>query len=316
MKNTKAKRITALLMSLLLIAAMLTAVSVSASAATPDEATPSYYSIDVIEYIDDEKSNAPTLVSVSSDKVSADSGEEITVIVDEEATSESSLVFDYLYFEGEFEVVEGSLDEFITSHDTVVVLKPMSDIYIEANFYDPNADEFEDYDPDWYSELPSIDGPDISYDHDGSGTVDYKDKLMDIDGDGYFDIMDTDEGFILIKNVTLTAVPDGADFVRWDIDGDYELISGSLTDPVIVVRPKSIRLSATAVFADSPALAHKPAEKPEATPDQKLSPSGSAGSGSGSATSPKTRDMLPLFAVITLAAVFAAGFAVTKIKEK
>ena len=216
MKNTKITKIISVLMSTLLIAAMLTAVGVSASAATPDEAALSYYDIAVTEYIDDAKSAVPSLVSVSTDKVSADSGEAITVTVDEEATEPS--------------------------------------------------------DPDYYSELPPVSGPDISCDHDGSGKVDYKDKLMDINGDGYFDIMNTDEGFIWIKNVTYTAVPDGADFVRWELDGDYELISGSLTDPVIVVRPKSIRLSGTAIFADSPALAHKPAEKPEATPDQKPSP--------------------------------------------
>lgn len=318
MKNTKITKIISVLMSTLLIAAMLTAVGVSASAATPDEAAPSYYDIAVTEYIDDAKSAVPSLVSVSTDKVSADSGEMITVTVDEEATSDSSLVFDYLLFDGEFEVVDGYIDEVGNSNDTTVVLKPMSDIYIEAYFYDPYADEFEDYNPDYYSELPNISGPDIYCDHDGSGKVDYKDKLMDIDGDGYFDIADTDEGFIWIKNVTYTAVPDGADFVRWELDGDYELISGSLTDPVIVVRPKSIRLSGTAIFADSPALAHKPAEKPEATPDQKLSPapSDNGNSGSGSATSPKTRDMLPLFAVITLSALFAGCFAVAKIKEK
>ena len=316
MKNTKITKIISVLMSTLLIAAMLTAVGVSASAATPDEAALSYYDIAVTEYIDDAKSAVPSLVSVSSDTVSADSGEAITVIVDEQATAESSLVFDYLLFDGEFEVVDGYIDEVGNSNDTTVVLKPMSDIYIEAYFYDPYADEFEDYNPDYYSELPNISGPDIYCDHDGSGKVDYKDKLMDIDGDGYFDIADTDEGFIWIKNVTYTAVPDGADFVRWELDGDYELISGSLTDPVIVVRPKSIRLSGTAIFADSPALAHKPAEKPEATPDQKPSPSDNGNSGSGSATSPKTRDMLPLFAVITLSALFAGCFAVTKIKEK
>ncbi len=318
MKNTKITKIISVLMSTLLIAAMLTAVGVSASAATPDEADPSYYNIAVTEYIDDAKSAVPSLVSVSTDKVSADSGETITVIVDEQATAESSLVFDYLLFDGEFEIVDGYIDEVGNSNDTTVVLKPMSDIYIEAYFYDPYADEFEDYNPDYYSELPNISGPDIYCDHDGSGKVDYKDKLMDIDGDGYFDIADTDEGFIWIKNVTYTAVPDGADFVRWELDGDYELISGSLTDPVIVVRPKSIRLSGTAIFADSPALAHKPAEKPEATPDQKPSPapSDNGNSGSGSATSPKTRDMLPLFAVITLSALFAGCFAVAKIKEK
>ncbi len=318
MKNTKITKIISVLMSTLLIAAMLTAVGVSASAATPDEADPSYYNIAVTEYIDDAKSAVPSLVSVSTDKVSADSGEAITVTVDEEATSDSSLVFDYLLFDGEFEIVDGYIDEVGNSNDTTVVLKPMSDIYIEAYFYDPYADEVEDYNPDYYSELPNISGPDIYCDHDGSGKVDYKDKLMDIDGDGYFDIMNTDEGFIWIKNVTYTAVPDGADFVRWELDGDYELISGSLTDPVIVVRPKSIRLSGTAIFADSPALAHKPAEKPEATPDQKPSPapSDNGNSGSGSATSPKTRDMLPLFAVITLSALFAGCFAVAKIKEK
>lgn len=316
MDTSKITKIISVLMTALLIAAMLTAVSVSASAATPDEAAPSYYNIAVTEYIDDVESSEPTLVSVSSDKVSADSGEVITVIVDEEATSDSDLVFDYLLFEGEFEVVAGYIDNVGNSNDTTVVLKPMSDIYIEAYFCDPYADEFEDYYPDYYSELPPISKTDIYCNHDGSGMVDYKDKLMDIDGDGYFDIMDSYEGFIWIKNVTYTAVPDGADFVRWELDGDYELISGSLTDPVIVVRPKSTYLSGTAIFSDSPTLAHspidKPIDKPKATPDQKLSASGS----SGSATSPKTRDMLPLFAVITLSAVFAGCFAVIKLKEK
>lgn len=309
MKNTKIIKIISVLMSTLLIAAMLTAVGVSASAATPDEADPSYYSIIVREFIDDVEIAVPSLISVSTEKVRAGSDETVTITENDEKIGDMDYSISYF---GEYDTVGGNAD----SEDATLVLKPMSDIIIEARFYsqdyDPDEDEFEDYYPDYYSELPNISGPDIYCDHDGSGKVDYKDKLMDIDGNGYFDIMETDEGFIRIKDVTYTAVPDGADFVRWDIDGDYELISGSLTDPVIVVRPKSIRLSGTAIFADSPTLAVKPAEKPEATPDQKLSASGS----SGSATSPKTRDMLPLFAAITLSAVFAGCFAVTKIKEK
>lgn len=103
-------------------------------------------------------------------------------------------------------------------------------------------------------------------------------------------------------NVTLTAVTkDKGIFSKWTIEGDYELVSGSLTDPVIVIKPKS-DISAVATF-----------EKPGATPDSSSSKQSSGGSDSKS--SPKTGD--PLWIVLGLAvlALGAGALAVKKIKE-
>ena len=48
--------------------------------------------------------------------------------------------------------------------------------------------------------------------------------------------------------ITLTAnVSDGHKFSGWEISGDFEIVSGSLTDPVIVIRPKAVGGAAGAV---------------------------------------------------------------------
>ena len=128
MKNTKITKIISVLMSTLLIAAMLTAVGVSASAATPDEADPSYYSIIVREFIDDVEIAVPSLISVSTEKVRADSDETVTITENDEKIGDMDYSISYF---GEYDTVGGNAD----SEDATLVLKPMSDIIIEARFY-------------------------------------------------------------------------------------------------------------------------------------------------------------------------------------
>lgn len=104
--------------------------------------------------------------------------------------------------------------------------------------------------------------------------------------------------------VTLTAVTKGDGvFEQWTIDGEYEIVSGSLTDPVIVIRPKS-DINAVAQFKTSGS----------STPDSSSSKPSSSG-GSDSKSSPKTGD--PIWMVLGLAvlALGAGTLAVKKIKE-
>lgn len=108
--------------------------------------------------------------------------------------------------------------------------------------------------------------------------------------------------------VTLTAIAkgDGA-FDQWIIEGDYELISGSLTDPVIVIKPKS-DINATAKFKNAGST---PDEKSSSKSDSEKPSSG----GNDSQSSPKTGD--PLWIVLGLAvlALGTGALAVKKIKE-
>ena len=84
----------------------------------------------------------------------------------------------------------------------------------------PQADE------DIYSIIVDSEG-------NGSGTTN-KNKV---------DITDPDEDGI----ITLTADPDGDYFTLWIIDGDYDIVEGSVNDPVMKIKPKS-DIHATASF--------------------------------------------------------------------
>ena len=100
--------------------------------------------------------------------------------------------------------------------------------------------------------------------------------------------------------VTLTATKKGnGQFVDWTIDGKYDIISGSLTDPVMVIKPLS-DIHALAKFV-----------QPGSTPDQ---PKGTE-KPNDSKTSPKTGD--PTWMILSLAAlgICACVVAVKKIKE-
>ena len=98
-------------------------------------------------------------------------------------------------------------------------------------------------------------------------------------------------------NVTLTAVKKGdGSFEKWIIDGDYDIVSGSLTDSVIVIKPKS-DIKAVAQFAG-------------ATPDQKPTEKPN-----DSQTSPKTGDPMLIILGLAILALGAGACAVKKIKE-
>lgn len=102
------------------------------------------------------------------------------------------------------------------------------------------------------------------------------------------------------ETVTITANPKNkGEFIKWEIEGEYDLVEGSLTTPVMIIKPKT-DIKATAYFktpGGTEPTTVKPTEKPS------------------NPVSPKTGD--PLFLIIALAAL-ALGtgiFAVKKIKE-
>lgn len=128
-------------------------------------------------------------------------------------------------------------------------------------------------------------------------TVDY------VPTDGSLGTANSDKSSVEVdnpENVTLTAdKKNNGTFKKWIIEGEYETVSGSLTDPVMVIKPKS-DIHATAYF-----------EKPGSTPDSSSASSG----GNDSPSSPKTGD--PLWIVLGLAviALGAGALVVKKIKE-
>lgn len=91
--------------------------------------------------------------------------------------------------------------------------------------------------------------------------------------------------------VTLTADEKGGKFDHWDIKGEYTIVSGSLTDRVLVIMPKT-NIDATAVFSGGT----------------------SNGDQNTSDTSPKTGDMsVFVFGTMMMAAMFGIA-ALKKIK--
>ena len=100
--------------------------------------------------------------------------------------------------------------------------------------------------------------------------------------------------------VQLTAVNKGnGEFIEWVIDGEYEIISGSLTDPVIVIKPLS-DINAVAKFT-----------APGTTPDS----SSKTTNPDTSKSSPKTADPLWIVLGMAVLALGAGALAVKKIKE-
>ena len=129
--------------------------------------------------------------------------------------------------------------------------------------------------------------------------------------DGSLGTAASDKGSVKISdpdengNVTLTATAKGDGvFDKWTIDGDYDIVSGSLTDPVIVIKPKS-DIKATAQF-----------KAPGSTPDESSSKgSGSQSGGNESQSSPKTGDPIWIVIGLSVLALGAGALAVKKIKE-
>ena len=55
------------------------------------------------------------------------------------------------------------------------------------------------------------------------------------EGGGEVDKIDNGDG-----TITLIVKPeDGHNFIKWDIDGEYEIVSGTLTDTTITIRPST-----------------------------------------------------------------------------
>ncbi|MBQ6153645.1 MAG: LPXTG cell wall anchor domain-containing protein [Ruminococcus sp.] len=156
--------------------------------------------------------------------------------------------------DGSYQIVSGDLES------NVIVIKPLSDITATASF---SVDE------DYLT---------ITAEAVGAGTAS-ADPGKVLKGSG-----DTS---------TLTAVEQGGTFVKWELQCDYEIVEGSLTSKVLVIRP----------LTDVHAIAYFK----EANPD--------AGKKDDSSTSPKTGDMSMIFAAMMLLATGAAVFAVKKIKE-
>lgn len=100
-------------------------------------------------------------------------------------------------------------------------------------------------------------------------------------------------------NVTLTAVSkDKGVFSKWNIKGDYEIVSGKLTDSVIVIKPKSDVEAIAEFTAPGSSPDQKPTEKPN-----------------DSKTSPKTGDPMWIILGLAVLALGAGAIAVKKIKE-
>ena len=129
----------------------------------------------------------------------------------------------------------------------------------------------------------------VDYDPaDGSlGTADGDKKTVSVEAVG-------EDG-----EVKLTAVQKGNGvFVKWVIGGEYEIVSGSLNDSVIVIKPLS-DINATAQFT-----------QPGATPD---SPSKPSNPDEGK-SSPKTGDPLWIVLGLSILALGLGAVAVKKIK--
>lgn len=131
-------------------------------------------------------------------------------------------------------------------------------------------------------------------------TVDY------IPADGSLGTASSDKSKVKVDavgedgNVTITAVEKGnGEFVNWTIEGKYDIVSGSLTDTVMVIKPLS-DIHATAKFT-----------APGTTPDSSSKPANP----DNSKSSPKTSDPLWIVLGMAVLALGAGALAVKKIKE-
>lgn len=135
----------------------------------------------------------------------------------------------------------------------------------------------EDYDSPGGKPYYSID---VDTDGDGSATADKSKISKTASGD------DT--------KVKLSGTSKGGDFLGWTIEGDYEIVSGTLKDLELEIIPKS-DIKAYASFSSSSSSKTTTTEK--------------------TTTSPKTGDATPYAVCFVMIALAGAVFAVKKIKE-
>ena len=136
-------------------------------------------------------------------------------------------------------------------------------------------------------------------------------------GTEYSVVVYTTEGgsYTLIHNadgtITITGLPDdGHTFTGWLVDGDYEIVEGSLEDGYIVIRPLSdIKVISSFDGHSTPII-------PEET---------TTGSGDGESTtvkkwtdsknSPKTGDITAPLAACAVVALFGCGYCYKRSRE-
>lgn len=160
--------------------------------------------------------------------------------------------------DGKYEIVSGG------EYDDIMVIKPKSDVKAVAHF---------SVEKDYLNAFVTADPENL-----GDATVDPQKVKKGSDG-----------------TMTFTATPkNGGVFTKWELIGDYEIVSGDLKSAVLVIRPLT-DIYATAYFV-------KPGETPtegDTTPDK------------GDNTSPKTG--YPLFFVFgVMGLALAMGVVATK----
>ena len=156
--------------------------------------------------------------------------------------------------QGSYEIISGTLE----SPD--LVIRPLSDVNVTACFT---------VDPDYYT---------ITTEAVGAGSAAANPGRVRKGSRG---------------TSTLTATEEGGTFVKWELQCDYEIVEGSLTSKVLVIRP----------LTDVHAIAYfKEANKDAGKKDE-------------GSTSPKTGDISMIFIAVMLLAAGAAVFAVKKIRE-
>lgn len=157
--------------------------------------------------------------------------------------------------DGHYEEVSG------TEYDPIFVIKPLSDVKAIASF---------SIEKDYLTIINNTEG-------EGTMTADPQ-KVLKGSGD----------------TVTLTAIEGAEPFTKWELACQYDIISGSLTEKTLVIKPYT-DVYATAYFGSS--------VTPTPTPDD------------GGNTSPKTGDNTVMVVAIVLMAMALGLFAVKKIKE-
>ena len=121
--------------------------------------------------------------------------------------------------------------------------------------------------------------------------VDYYSMTAEAVGDGEASVTPAKIQIGSDGTATFTATEKGGKFIKWELIGDYEIVSGSLTDKVVVIKPSS----------DVKGIAYFEGAAKAASTDT-------------GTTAPKTGDMTLVIAGFMLLALGASVFAFKKIK--
>lgn len=132
-------------------------------------------------------------------------------------------------------------------------------------------------------------------------TIDYG---IDEDAEPDFDYVQDGETVTLIAN-TKNDIDDSFIFIRWSITGEYEIVSGSLTSPTLVIKPLS-DVKITQVVEKYEETGKDPDKKPD-KPNKKPQ-----GDKNDDETSPPTSDSI----VYILSGIFLASLMATVVFKK